>query len=59
MGDAQAVFAHVLDMLGPRIDERDVLTRLHHMRTGVATDRARPDNRYLPTHAFLPAFWLA
>nr|WP_231168418.1 hypothetical protein [Bradyrhizobium sp. 41S5] len=48
--DAQSVLAHVLDMLGPGIDEGDVLTRLHHMRSGIAADRTRADDRDLPTH---------
>ena len=56
VGDAQAVPSHVLDMLGPWIDERDVLARLHHVGAGISADGARSDNRYLPTHAFLPAF---
>ena len=59
MGDAQAVLSHVLDMLGPGIDERDVLARLHHMGAGIAADRTRSDDRYLPAHAFLPAFLVA
>src|SRR5450432_1380853 len=58
VGDAQAVLSHVLDMLRPRIDEGHVLARLHHMGAGIAADRTRSDNRYLPTHAFLPAFAL-
>ena len=56
VGDAQAVLAHVLDMLGPRIDEGDVLARLHHMGAGIAADRARTNDGYFPTHAFLPGF---
>src|SRR5580693_5175257 len=55
MGDAQAMLPHVLDMLGPWIDERDLLTRLHHMRAGIPADGTRPDDSYLSTHAFLPA----
>jgi hypothetical protein len=43
-------------MLGPGIDERDVLARLHHMRAGISADRTRSDNNYLPTHAFLRLF---
>ena len=49
----------MLDMLGPGIDEGDVLARLHHMGAGIAADRTRSDNRYLPAHAVLPAFALA
>ena len=59
VGDAQAVLPHVFDMLGPWVDERDVLAGLHHMGAGVAADRTRSDDRYLPPHAFLPAFSLA
>jgi hypothetical protein len=55
VGDAQAVLPHVLDMLGPWIDERHVLARLHHMGAGIPADGTRSDNRYLPTHAFPPA----
>jgi hypothetical protein len=46
-------------MLGPRIDERHVLARLHHMGAGIPADGTRSDNSYLPTHAFLPAFLAA
>ena len=57
MGDAQAVLApYMLDMLWPRIDEGDVLTGLHHVGAGIAADRTRTNNRYFPTHAFLPGF---
>ena len=56
VGNPQAVFAHVLDMLGPGVDERDVLARLHHMGPGITADRARANDGYLPTHAFLPGF---
>src|ERR1700754_1364361 len=54
VGDAQAVAPHVLDMLGPWVDEVHVLARLHHMGAGIAADRTRSDNRYFPAHAFLP-----
>jgi hypothetical protein len=54
VGDAQAVLSHVLDMIGPWIDERDVLARLHHMRAGISADRTRSDDRYLPAHVVLP-----
>jgi hypothetical protein len=57
--DAQAVLPHVLDMLGPWIDERHVLTCLHHMGTGIPADRTRSDDSYLPTHVFLSAFLAA
>ena len=53
MGDAQAVLPHVLDMLGPGIDERHVFAGLHHMGTGIAADRPGTDDSYLPAHAFL------
>src|SRR5258705_11802605 len=59
VGDAQAVLPHVLNMLGPRIDERHVLARLHHMGAGVPADGTRSDNSYLPTHTFLPTFLAA
>ena len=55
VGDAQAVLPHVLDMLGPWIDERHVLARLHHMGAGISADRARSDDSDLPAHVFLPA----
>ena len=42
VGDAQPVFAHMLDMFGPGIDEGDVLAGLHHMRTGIAADGPAP-----------------
>ena len=45
VGDAQAVLSHVLDMLGPGIDEGHVLAGLHHMGAGIAADRARSDDR--------------
>ena len=54
MSDAQAVLPHVLDMLGPWIDERHVLAGLHHVCAGIPADGTRSDDRYLPTHAFLP-----
>ena len=50
VGDAQPVLPHVLDMLGPGIDERHVLARLHHMSTGIAADGASSDDRDLPAH---------
>jgi hypothetical protein len=56
VGDAQAVLSHLLDMFRPWIDEGDVLARLHHMGAGIAADRARTNNGYLTTHAFLPGF---
>jgi hypothetical protein len=56
VGDAKAVVPHVLDMLGPWIDERHVLASLHHMGAGIPADSTSPDDRYLPTHVFLPAF---
>ena len=50
VGDAQPVLAHMLDMLGPGIDERDVLAGLHHMGAGIAADGACSDDRDLPAH---------
>jgi hypothetical protein len=59
VGDAQPALPHVLDMLRPGIDERDVLTRLHHMGAGIAADGARSDDRDLPAHGFLLHFLAA
>ncbi len=53
VGDAQAVLAHMLDMVRPRIDEGDVLAGLHHMRAGIAADRAGADKSDFLAHAFL------
>ena len=52
VGDAQAVLSHVLDMRGPRIDEGHVLAGLHHVRAGIAADRARPDDGDFLAHGF-------
>jgi hypothetical protein len=52
--DAQPMLAHVLDVLGPRVDERHVLAGLHHMRTGIAADRACADNGDFLAHGVLP-----
>jgi hypothetical protein len=52
MSDAQAVLAHVLDMFGPGIDERDVLARLHHMGAGIPADGACAHDRYFLAHGF-------
>jgi hypothetical protein len=49
----------MLDMLGPWIDERHVLARLHHMGAGIPADGTRSDNRYFPAHAFLPVLLAA
>src|SRR6516162_432850 len=51
------MLAHVLDVRGPRIDERHVLTGLDHMGADIAAHRTRSDNGDLPAHTFLPAFW--
>jgi hypothetical protein len=59
VGDPQAMLPHMFDMLGPRIDERHVLARLHHMGASISADGTCSDNGYLPTHAFLPAFLAA
>jgi hypothetical protein len=53
------VLPHVLNMLGPWIDERHVLARLHHMGAGIPADGTRSDNCYLPPHAVLPALLAA
>ena len=47
VADLQAVRSHVLDMLGPGIDEGDVLAGLRHVRAGIAADGARPHDRDL------------
>jgi hypothetical protein len=44
----------MLDMRGPRIDERHVLAGLRHMRASVATDRARSDDGNLAAHCQPP-----
>src|SRR5712672_2349921 len=59
VGDAQSVLPHVLDVLGPRIDERHVLARLHHMGAGIPANGTSSDDSYLPTHAFPLAFLAA
>src|SRR5712672_2197877 len=59
VGDAQAVLPHVLNMLGPWIDERHVLARLHHMGAGIPANGTCSDNGYLPPHAVLPALLAA
>src|ERR1700730_3356002 len=43
---------HVLDVLGPGIDERHVLARLHHMGAGIPADGTSSDDSYLPTPVF-------
>ena len=53
---AQAMLSHMLDVLGPGIDERHVLAGLHHMGAGIAADRTRSDDGNLLAHAVLPAF---
>jgi hypothetical protein len=45
------VLLHVFDVSGPGIDERDVLSCLHHMGAGVSSDRTCSDNGYFPGHA--------
>lgn len=59
VGDTQAVLAHMLDMLGPWIDEGDVFTGLHHMCSGIAADGARSDDCDSAAHACLPALFFA
>src|SRR5204863_7606417 len=50
---AQPMLAHMLDMLGPRVDERHILARLRHVGAGITPDRARPDDGYLVAHGLL------
>src|SRR6266508_2430144 len=50
------MLSHVLDVRGPRIDERHVLAGLYHMGADIAAHRTRSDNGYLPAHTFLQAF---
>jgi hypothetical protein len=50
------MLSHVLDVRGPRIDERHVLAGLYHMGAGIAAYRTSSDNGYLPAHTLLPAF---
>jgi hypothetical protein len=47
------MLSHVLDVRGPRIDERHVLAGLYHMGAGTAAYRTRSDNGYLPAHTLL------
>jgi hypothetical protein len=42
----------VFDMLGPGVDEGDVLTGLHHMRPGISADGTRSDDCDFPAHGF-------
>ena len=58
MRDAQPMLAHMLDVLGPRVDERHILARLRHVGAGITPDRARPDDGYLPGHASHPLILL-
>jgi len=58
VGDAQAVLAHVLDMLGPWIDEGHVLASLHHVGAGIPADSACANDCYFLAHAFLFVFSL-
>ena len=53
VADAQPMLAHMLDMLGPRVDERHILARLRHVGAGIPPDRARPDDGYLVAHGLL------
>src|SRR5712675_2905677 len=57
VGDAQPVLPHVLDMLGPWIDERHVLAGLHHMGAGIPADGTRSDDSDLPTHVSSRHSW--
>ena len=51
--DAQPVLLHVVDVLGPGIDERHVLARLRHVRARISADRTRPDDGNLAAHGSL------
>src|SRR5208283_4757234 len=51
---AQTMLAHLIDMGGPRIDERHILAGLHHMGAGIAADRARSDDGNLAAHSLPP-----
>src|SRR5262245_48431514 len=51
------MLSHMLDVRGPRIDERHVLAGLYHMGADIAAHRTRSDNGYPSAHTFLPAFW--
>ena len=42
MGHAKPVLPHMLDMVGPGIDESHVLAGPHHMGARVAADRPAP-----------------
>src|SRR5262249_57723327 len=53
---AEAMLSHLLDVGGPRIDERHVLAGLYHRGADIAAHRTRSDNGYLRAHTFLPAF---
>src|SRR5271165_3268932 len=46
--------AHSFDVLGPGVDEGDVLTRVRHMRARIPADRARTHDRYLRAHSSPP-----
>src|SRR5215831_15846302 len=48
------MLSHLLDVGGPRIDERHVLAGLYHMGADIAAHRTRSDNGYLRAHTFLP-----
>src|SRR5262245_54631580 len=47
MGDPEPLAADGLDILRPRIDVGHVLARLHHVRSGISTDRAGANDRDL------------
>ena len=50
MGHAQTMRTHVLDVLGPRVDEGHILARLHHVRPGIAAHGTGADDCYLLAH---------
>src|SRR6516164_5235674 len=47
MGDPQTVLADGFDVLRPRVDIGYVLAGLHHMSSGITTNRSRANDRYL------------
>ena len=58
VADLQAVALHLLDMRGPRIDERHVLAGVRHVCSGIAADGAHAHECDLVAHVSLPRFSL-
>src|SRR5437870_4393408 len=50
-GDRDPALTDRLDLLGPRIDQRHVVTRAREKRAQVAADRARADEENLLAHS--------